>query len=345
MNSIQICVFKSICVLIIISCVQSVFVLSQQNSSNAIERILFRPWPVKCFVCNSIDDGLTCIQSVSFKLLCESPSGMCYTNIMDGKVMRGCVGDELFPNDKSIRKCADGVKCEVCNRDFCNQKILTDTCIQCNGADQGSECRDNPNIKMQAVCTMGQNSITNPSSGCYLGKTGGGYQRGCLQDLKSRDKKTCESQSNECKTCFAPNCNQKVDFNINCYECNGEVDDGCVDGLNLKQVQCNDFSNTCVTGIDVKGFTHRRCIFNYGLAFAVPFLKYKPCYSNLCNDKIYPENRLKCHQCQGSGCDNLNTISTLKLCSNAFYAYDRCYTYIDKGICNFSRTFQLFHRF
>lgn len=336
----MVCIQKSISVFIIIFCVKNVLVSGQQTLCNPNERCLFRPWPqfrppVKCFVCSSIGDGQTCVQSVSKNFLCESLAGMCYTNIVDGKVHRGCVGDNMFPTENSIRKCADGIKCEVCNYEFCNQKILMDTCIQCNSADSGNECRDNPSLKMQAICTMGQNSITNPSSGCYLGKTGGNYQRGCIQDLKPRDKKTCESQSNECKVCSAPNCNQKSDFNINCYECNGNTDANCAEGENLKQISCNDFSDTCVTGIDGNGFTHRQCFRNHGLALALTFREYKTCHTNLCNDQIFPENRLKCFRCQGFGCDNLNTAAAIpKICPslNGLNGLnDECYTYIDKG--------------
>lgn len=335
MNSKQ----KSLCVFVVICCAQIVF--GQQTPSNAIQRIVFKPWPpfpsavvqpVKCFVCSSTDDAQTCVQTVNSNFLCISPSGMCYTDIADGKVIRGCIGDKIFPTVDSIRKCADGVKCEVCNRDFCNQKVLIDTCIQCNSADNGVDCRSNPSIRNQAVCTMGQNSITDPSSGCYLGISGGTYQRGCLQDLKSRDRKTCESQSKECKVCSAPNCNQKADFSISCFECNEQTDPGCVEGENLKQVPCNDFSDTCVTGIDGHGITHRRCIRNHGLALAMSFSKYKTCHTNLCNDQIFPENRRKCYQCQGFGCEHVTQPPKVCPRVDVFYAMDRCYTYIDRGI-------------
>lgn len=348
------CIKKFISVFIVILCVQNVLVSCQQTLCNPNERCLFPPWspfrpqssiqPVKCFVCSSIGDGEMCVHSVSRNFLCESPAGMCYTNIVDGKVHRGCVGDNMFPTENSIRKCADGVNCEVCNYEFCNQKILMDTCIQCNNADSGNECRDNPSLKMLAVCTMGQNSITNLSSGCYLVKTGGNYQRGCLQNLKPQDKKTCESQTNECKVCMTPNCNQKADFSLNCYECNGETDANCAEGENLKQVSCNDFSDTCVTGIDRRnGITHRRCFRNNGLALEMTFREYKTCYTNLCNDQIYQvlaENPFKCYRCQGFGCNNLNTAATIpKICSSLNSLYDECFTYIDRGSKFFFLTF------
>ncbi|XP_055303093.1 urokinase plasminogen activator surface receptor-like [Sitodiplosis mosellana] len=330
---------KSLCTLVVILCVANMLVSCQQVSPNAIEGIFFKPWqlfrpaviqPVKCFVCSSMDDGQTCVQTVSYNFLCESPSGMCYTNIVDGKVTRGCVGDATFPTENSIRKCADGVKCEVCNHNFCNQKVLLDTCIQCNSADSGNACKDNPSSNMQAVCTVGQNSVMDPSSGCYLGITGSIYQRGCVQDLKSRDKNTCESQSKDCKVCSAPNCNRKADFSINCFECSEKTDANCVEGENLKQVPCNEFSDTCVVGIDGDGFTHRRCIRNHGLALAMTFSKYQTCHTNLCNNQIFPENRLKCYQCQGIGCENLSTVSTPKACPNSYNEVDRCFTYADK---------------
>lgn len=327
-------------IFVVISFVYSALVLCEQVSSNVTERIIFKPWlqirpsivrPVKCIVCSSMDDALNCVKTVNYNFLCESPSGMCYTNIVDGKVSRGCIGDQTFPTENSIRKCADGVKCEVCNQDLCNQKILFDICIQCNSADSGIECKENPSSNMQAVCTMGQNWM-DPSSGCYMGITGNTYQRGCVHDLKPRDKKTCESQSKDCKICSAPNCNRKADFSINCFECSEKTDANCVEGENLKRIPCNQFSDTCVTGIDGDGFTHRRCIRNHELALAMTFSKYKICYTNLCNNQIFPENRLKCFQCQGPRCDILSTVSTPKACPNSINGLENCYTYKDKGI-------------
>lgn len=256
---------------------------------------------------------------------------MCYTNIVDGKVFRGCVGDRIFPNETSAQMCLDGVKCEVCSGDYCNQKILMDTCIQCNSADHGIGCKNKPNSQMQAVCTLRQNSITELPTGCYLAVIGDIYERGCVQNLHPRQKRLCGSKSKNCQMCSSPNCNQKVDFNINCFEYNGRVDENSqYQSENTTEIACNDYSKTCVVGIDGSGYLHRRCFQNHEHSLAVAFSHgYKRCFSNLCNDEIYPENRIMCYQCEGFGCDKLDIRTTkLKVCT---HVQDLCYTYVDKG--------------
>lgn len=50
------------------------------------------------------------------------------------------------------------------------------------------------------------------------------------------------------------------------------------------------------------------------------------CSENLCNDKIVPENRIKCHKC--TSC--LNTKSTLFYCEK-YVAGDECVTNFNEG--------------
>lgn len=255
---------------------------------------------------------------------------MCYTSIIDGKVFRGCVGDEIFPNKTSIRNCSHGGKCEVCSGDFCNKKLLTDTCIQCNSADHGADCKNTPNLAMQVACTLQQSSTKELSMGCYLNVTGDTYTRGCVQDLNFSNRRLCQRGMKGCQICTSANCNQKVDFNINCYECNGRNNKNCALGENMTETPCNQYTKTCVTGIDGVGLTHRQCVLNHDQQLAMQFSRgYKTCSSNLCNGKIYPENRIKCYECDGFGCDRLD-MNTTKLMA-CTYVQQECYTYINKG--------------
>lgn len=214
-----------------------------------------------------------------------------------------------------------------------------DVCVQCNNSDPSSDCRRNPSAVPIIVCTVRRdhgNELVHNSSGCYLKKIGVYYERGCLLDLPSDEQTKCQSESPECQSCFVPFCNVKVDLKVRCYECNSKTNALCEREQNAENAMkfCNDYSKTCGIGIDEFGVTHRGCFPYEDLStnssrFPIHSMK---CSNNLCNKMA--ERRIKCHQCEGVGCDS--PIGNMTVCKAA---QDQCYSYKTEGELPFLKVF------
>lgn len=276
-----------------------------------------------CHSCNSATDP-DCISNPHRGIerdLCMSFDYRCYTKVTNGILERGCAPffEDVCDNERN---------CEVCDGgNWCNNRTFHDTCIQCSG-EYG--CRHQPDPSLfTTICSL--KSVEN-SEGCYLAKSGKTYTRGCMEDLSDVDRIQCQGQSDECQRCTSPNCNQKIDFNIDCYECNGKGNTRCARSENLTQISCDGYSKTCVTGIDGNGITHRGCVPYDGYSTRSPQFPdgFQRCFSNLCNGEVFPENRTKCYQCEGVDCTYVKyQDAILKPC---YSQRDECYSYVSKGI-------------
>lgn len=279
---------------------------------------------------------------------CYNFWGDCYSRVVNGTLYRGCVGDKIVGNfmSSSYTKsdCQNDENCEICRSYSCNDRVFSDKCIKCSGSDLYSACRTDPNPDtMTVMCSL--RSLSS-SDGCYLKISDDTYQRGCVTDLNYYDKKQCRENSDDsqqhkddCQICNLPNCNQKIDFNSTCHQCDGEFSAQCIRGEDTIEIPCNGFSKVCATGIDANGFSHRDCISNQYTSKSPQFPNgFQKCYKNLCNYDIFPNNRTQCYHCDGIDCKygpQENGSSILKPC---LLERDICYTYIE-GILHFMKLF------
>lgn len=280
----------------------------------------------KCISCDSSKDP-QCAYNPDRNNTCSKDT--CYTRIVNGILFRGCFGDKIV-DIFSRHECEADPKCDICyGGRFCNENMRTvDMCINCNSSD--STCRTGPDPKtLSAVCSLRSNSV-----GCYLRKTGDTYTRGCMEDLPYVDRMQCMSQSGACQSCMAPNCNQKIDFNTSCYECNGTDDARCARGENLTKVSCDGYSKMCISGIDASGFTHRGCMKYDGYnLFGFPE-GFQGCFNDLCNDEVYPKDRTQCYQCEGVDCRYAPEQKGALILKPCLLVKDQCFSYISRGINN-----------
>lgn len=296
----------------------------------------------KCAVCESNGDGEFCALKFKNDTIQKCDSGKCYTKVENGKLYRGCIGDAIVPNEKSLESCKAIKRCNMCNETICNNRKVHDQCIQCDSS-QDSNCKSNPAIQMQVYCSVSfdfswhgeLHDIEDHSDGCYLDISGGIYKRGCIQDLNKSKLEQCRDIKNkECQICTHANCNKKIDFDIECYECNEKVNSGCADATKLQKTKLCGFNDTCVTGFSEFNDNRiaRGCIEDhkdfYDLFY--PF-GYTKCHEKLCNNQPYSTGVLECYQCEGSNCKNVTSIKPQKCAAGLHYYNDRCYTYIKGG--------------
>lgn len=262
---------------------------------------------------------------------CNSEFNQCYTALVNNVVHRGCVSvnDPHFPNAESLWKCSNPAECKICNDSSnCNSNTVTDTCIQCKGFDPMSACHNDLTNDQIVACSL--RTDVKQLEVCYLNVTGDTYIRGCMHDLDlSKQKVYTRTHNENCQSCKLPNCNRKEEFSTSCYECHGDIITQCLYGVKFAaQVNCNDYTKTCATGIDGNGFTHRGCISYHRLESTFP-LGFETCPKHLCNKQIFPSDRLKCYQCEGIyECPTLDNLEA-QICNNYL---DQCYAYLDQSI-------------
>lgn len=161
-------------------------------------------------------------------------------------------------------------------------------------------------------------------------------KRGCIQDLTPSEGQECLNGTETCKSCEWSNCNTKTSFQ-ECYNCNSKNDRRCSRGVqSAKKEVCKTYYSACIIGIDKEGYTHRGCSMDYKDMMHGFSHRYDNCAENNCNSQIFPEDRLKCYQCNGEeSCNFMSPDSTdvnlqPQPCGISS-DFDQCFTYINKG--------------
>lgn len=265
---------------------------------------------LKCIKCDSRLSGKRCFRvdnPQNFKK-CRSTEGLCYTLLLNGDILRGCIGDSILPYIDSYEFTLNSIK--LCNNNLCNKENMEDTCVVC----EGDGCNDLATIQqddMQRVCSFGKEP-----SGCFLRiNKDNSHQRGCVVDLSETEKTMCQTSiSTKCQSCFKPNCNKKLDLYQKCYFCNGTTDNNChrLTSHHTK-ITCIKYGTQCLVGIDEAGFTHRGCSSNsdeHELLFPIG---YTLCDGDLCNRNLFPDNRVQCYAC------NIGMFYDVQECLEIFY--------------------------
>lgn len=282
-----------------------------------------------CFKCNSNDGtGGDCFHNPTGN--CNSNTKYCYIQLlsegdnMKKNLRRGCVGDDLVPsqeictnNLQACIACSIGDKCN--NKNFNNER-----CIKTEYA-----------VNNPIIGSNEQSSVECPISldplGCYHFERNGMVNKGCVSSLDKKLQNEIKS-SKDCEICFGPNCNSKLSRMRKCIYCDGPTDLNCADTPQLHQtINCED---SCLVGVDVNGFTHRQCASNqlndtqqYPNGFDL-------CQNDSCNANIFPNNRLKCFQCNGDIDCSFRTSNVTAQRSSVcqmFSRYDQCYTHFGTG--------------
>lgn len=316
----------------------------------------------KCLVCDSTKDHL-CGTDPSAELtqICNEYVNQCFTQISNEKIVRGCLKDHdtNFQNEctRNFKKCD---LCSTTNKIGCNNiPYPMNKCIDCN-SKMDKRCKSNSDTLLGKICDYIGNK---DNLGCYLSivsrnkkelfpifvifiiflitilfffflipQYGDNIRRGCIADLTPFEQRDCLQDSDHCKTCKRKNCNTKEKFQ-ECYSCNGRDDENCAKGGRLVKTEtCQAYGSSCAIGIDKKGYTHRRCnneIFDAINEFTgMNFI----CDRDKCNDKIFPEDRLMCFQCNGGNeCDMMSSVSLKAEPCEIHSIHDKCFTFIDKG--------------
>lgn len=292
----------------------------------------------RCIKCNTLKDK-NCmeINDPIFFSNCISSFGQCYTAIIDGIVHRGCIGDDLFPDQPSIGN--PKYETHVCNNDpYCNKEKITDTCIVCTGAS--SECAK-PTLASEKSCSLDGQGV-----GCYLRKTNNGdYERGCVKHLIDLERNECDRPGSDyCQRCVGRNCNKKSEFYQQCYFCNGANAKTCFDTVDKRMTTtCLSYSNRCLVGVDAEGYAHRQCSSTVEKDLARFPNGYELCDENLCNTQIFPKEWTKCFRCTSENDDGCDHPSATMLPQNCRVLNDECYIYGIEGIDRHIRTKNCIH--
>lgn len=168
--------------------------------------------------------------------------------------------------------------------------------------------------------------------GCYHMEKNDKIEKGCMSDL-DEDTQNKYRADDDCEICTTEKCNSKVVKKLNCAQC--EKDKNCAEPSELQKTKdCTKEWSSCLVGIDKNGEIHRDCGSTEKQAEA-KYKKYDFCYTEACNDQIFPNNRLKCLQCQGdTDCELKTSDSKKKLQPKVCEIYtdnDQCYTYYENG--------------
>lgn len=282
----------------------------------------------KCLHCYSETESNCLIEPTLIRnKTCRNYLDQCYTYYENNVIQRGCLSEA---NAVLKKKCLEQEPtCQLCIGDpntACNTiQVGKDRCLVCDSRSDPN-CTGNVNITISQEC----GATARAAVGCYLSKKNNIVQRGCLGNLDKEDQQNCINNSINCKTCQGHNCNRKPEFQ-SCFECNSSHYDGCVNGVDsMPIVTCRDYGDICAVKIDQYGITHRGC--KNDLPKDTYKEKTQACVENKCNNNIFPENRLRCNQCDtSSSCKDVGvTNSTIQICQT-YSKSDRCYTVVVKG--------------
>uniref|UniRef100_A0A336LNX4 CSON014778 protein n=1 Tax=Culicoides sonorensis TaxID=179676 RepID=A0A336LNX4_CULSO len=295
-----------------------------------------------CVQCrtDTIDQTDECFNATVAETCGDIPLGReigCFT-LMDGeKLIRDCY------YGPKMKECDDDPdNCEICSESECNTKPFRSlNCRKCD-SNKDKSCSDQKGDDSQFGFCFAER-FSEEELACYrhefIENGEKVVKRGCLNTIENElIKDDCKSNSNECKICHDPRCNDKVDFQ-KCYNCtSNENDENCATlqtPQNLPWIICPGYYDQCatsLTGIAAQD-TRRSCISDPGIE--CPDSYCEACTSNYCNKDAYPDTRIKCHRCNET---TDQTCANNLLINNKFLHYcpkydkdrgDTCFGVID----------------
>uniref|UniRef100_A0A182Y074 DUF753 domain-containing protein n=1 Tax=Anopheles stephensi TaxID=30069 RepID=A0A182Y074_ANOST len=288
---------------------------------------------LKCYQCAGTPDCLN--PTKSSERYCDiyrEGEDSCYTLFQDETtVERGCTLQRSEPCDQQP-------PCVQCNTTGCNnQRALvqsTLSCAQCAG-DACPAIDEPANDALVKACPS--EILLGRTDRCYAYfHPNGTTERGCLSELAKRDDTLaaqCFDPSDvSCKVCPSDGCNAR---SVRCFVCDTDTFPGCADELD--GAAHSALVQACATGQCVSvldgAVTRKGCAEDYAVECASTGSMCEAFEGAMSNGVIYPLDRLRCFQCQGSSsCDAIQSSSASASACQQYSAADECYTYVsDSG--------------
>ncbi|KFB46447.1 AGAP008117-PA-like protein [Anopheles sinensis] len=247
----------------------------------------------------------------------SATNAQCYTRF-EGELFaeRGCQGDTDVCLDP------DDTKCRLCEGNGCNdlEYGLLYESVTCQTCSSNAQCETDPTVT----------TCSDKTRGCYSYFSGPFVvAKGCVSDITPTssfyDDCTVVGGTERCQRCGGDNCNSHL-----CFECDSNEDEDCFEPRvgGVRTVSCP--SPECIAFVDSNAQIIRGCSSNYETPYAcsAQLETCLQCEGDYCNAGPIPRNRIKCHQCAGSGVDCLSpAIGDAKYCPIYNYEEERCYTY------------------
>lgn len=155
--------------------------------------------------------------------------------------------------------------------------------------------------------------------------------RGCVFDLETQQKATCEQNSTNCLKCNYDGCNKddsKLKTNF-CIGCNSEDDPNCLKENSNLEIRC--LTDQCYTRLveqeDKYYGRHieRGCLSDLLEVTQCNSQDCRSCSGTNCNKMLFPANRISCKSCRDDSCNGGNVD---KIC-NLYSSDEACLTFYD----------------
>ncbi|XP_055309594.1 uncharacterized protein LOC129573250 [Sitodiplosis mosellana] len=248
--------------------------------------------PLQCYECSS-ESGESCAapnlnkNADRLTTICANNVKMCFTQIQNGKIIRGCVSNENANSSSKRLLDSNSTTYQTCLTPMCNdEEIKKEFCIVCD-SESHPDCKHDPSTKMARQCPL---SIK--PQGCLMYQN---QKNSVKRDCMSADEKLrglCLNEKDQtCKYCFGDECNKQRYFAV-CQSCKSynALDDDCMNSPWLTDLEtCQNYVDDCYTHIDDRNIVSRGCFSTF------------PTDKHNCTD---PDTCLRC-----SGDDACNDIA------------------------------------
>lgn len=191
------------------------------------------------------------------------------------------------------------------------------------------KCDSSINMKCISDSQNTEKESCQAINGCFVRKDAERLIRGCTSDLTSEQLEDCVQNEN-CQLCDTDDCNG-TPWPV-CYTCMSALDITCSRKQQTENTMtiCNHVDDSCLIMVDGKGETTRKCGTQSECEGS---LLCSVCLDFLCNDVVFPSERRKCHQCNGSidlNCEQSQNSGTPEVCHN-YLKSDGCFYYTIHG--------------
>lgn len=194
-------------------------------------------------------------------------------------------------------------------------------CLKCDSSVNMKCIADAQGVDMEKESCQAIN-------GCYVRKDVERLLRGCTSELTSEQLEDCTKNKN-CQLCDSDDCNG-TPWPV-CYTCMSTIDVTCSRKQHTENIMtiCNHIDESCLIMVNGTGETTRRCGTQSECEGSSMC---SACQEFACNDMVFPVNRRKCHQCNGSIdllCEQSQEPDGQQVCHN-YLKTDGCFHYMSR---------------
>ncbi|XP_055309596.1 uncharacterized protein LOC129573251 isoform X2 [Sitodiplosis mosellana] len=178
---------------------------------------------------------------------CEEYNDKCFLHITEDSVTRGCLLEYVKANnltDTSYENQFDPALFRTCSTTMCNGNVIeTESCISCDSEDPS--CRSNASSKMSKKCKLSPELM-----GCYHYEQNDEIKRGCISEIEDDHfRKSCESNSDQCKKCIGNECNSRQTGFQRCVITSDDFTRQKTNSLMFDSKICSDYMDECYTHV------------------------------------------------------------------------------------------------